>query len=621
LESYHSLLAFASNLTTNLPAGLPVACSALFIPSISAPLDRKITLSDLLPRNPSDFGVGDCRHINQNNSLPYTVCLPGKKSHTVFDAASDFTTRLSCWSAVGLSILLSAMLIPYAGIQDDEALFSNPLYYSLGREFELRAFHHDVPLMIMSYLGTLKTLLYWPWLPLFGASVWAVRLPMAFAGAITVFFFYRLILLSEVRSASQTAALAAGLGAFLLATDPVFLLTNTFDWGPVALEHVLLVTGCFLLARFNTKRAQIEYLAGGFFLFGLALWDKALFLWALGGLAAAAVTVYGPEVRQCLSRRNFYIAAAGLLLGALPFVLYNLRHPAATVGQNAHWEADRLSAKWLQLKNAANGTSLFGFIAEEDWAVTAKPATSVRGRVASWIRQTLGRHRETGFYYVFGVLLAGVPLWWRSRPARFSLVFLCVAFAMMAFTKDAGGAAHHDILLWPFPLLFAAVTVAAIPWRWVAILAGTGLVIMNLLVINQYVVQFEQNGAAGNFTDALIPLARVLPEDGRTVWVLDWGIGNSIQLAHRGRLKTGYGADPLQTDSPSSGQRAQILYMLNDPGAIFVSHVPVREVIAGIPEHLEQFAAASGYRKDLLNTVWDSNGRPVFEVFRYISEP
>ncbi len=510
-------------------------------------------------------------------------------------------------------MLLSAVLIPYAGIQDDEALFSNPLYYPLGRELQLRAFHHDVPLMIMSYLGTLKTLLYWRWLPVFGSSVWAVRLPMAFAGALTVFFFYRLIRLSDAPS----AAWAASLGAFLLATDPVFLLTNTFDWGPVALEHVLLVTGCFLLARFSTKPAQIGYLAVGFFLFGLALWDKALFLWALSGMAAAAVAVYGPEVRQCLSRRNLGIASAGLVLGALPFVLYNLRHPAATLGQNAHWEADRLPSKWLQLKNAANGSSLFGFIAEEGFRGNPKPAKSLRGRAASWIRQTFGEHRQSGFYYSFAVLLAAVPLWWRSRPARFSLVFLCVAWGMMAFTKDAGGAAHHDVLLWPFPLLFAAVTVAAIPWRWAAILAGTGLVIMNLLVVNQYVVQFEQYGAAGNFTDALIPLARVLPEPDRTVWVLDWGIGNSIQLAHRGRLKMGYGADPLQTDSPSPGQQAQILYMLDDPGAVFVSHVPEREVIPGIPEHLESFAAASGYRKELLHTVWDSNGRPVFEVFQF----
>lgn len=548
--------------------------------------------------------------------MPYTVGLPGKNSHTVSVAALDFTTRLNGWLAAGLSILLSAVLIPYAGVQDDEALFANPLYYPLGRELQIRAFHHNIPLMIMSYLGTLKTLLYWRWLPIFGSSVWAVRLPVAFAGAITIFFFYRLILLSEARS----AAFAAALGAFLLATDPVFLLTNTFDWGPVALEHVLLVTGCYALARFYKEQTQIGYLAGGFFLFGLALWDKALFLWALGGLAAGAVTVYLPEVRQCFSRRNLAVAAAGLVLGALPFVLYNVRHPAATLGQNAHWETNRLPAKWLQLKNAANGSSLFGYIVEEDGRVAPKPALSVRGRIASWFRQTFGKHQESGFYYSFAVLLAAVPLWWRSRPARFSLVFLVVAWAMMAFTKDAGGAAHHDVLLWPFPVLFAAVTVTAIPWRWVAIVVATGLVIMNLLVINQYVVQFEQNGAAGNFTDALIPLARVLPENGRTVWVLDWGIGNSIQLAHRGRLKTGYGEPPLEAAMPNRDQTAQILYMLNDPGAIFVSHTPGWEVYGGIVERLEQFASAAGFHKQVRNTIWDSNGRAVFEVFEFTKQ-
>ena len=301
-ESYHSLLAFASNSNTIRSIGLPAPIGSIplqlcpvHLLHIGSPVPEDYTF-DLLTRDPAVFGV----RISEPRGLPYTVGLPGKSSHTDLDPASDFTHRLSCWSAVCLSILLSAMLIPYAGIQDDEALFASPLYYPLGRELQLRAFHHDVPLMIMSYLGTLKTMLYWRWLPLFGSSVWAVRLPMVFAGAITVFFFYRLILLSGPRSATRSAALAAGLGAFLLATDPVFLMTNTFDWGPVALEHVLLVTGCFLLAAFARKRTQIAYLAGGFFLFGLALWDKALFLWALSGITVAAVVVCWPEVRQCI---------------------------------------------------------------------------------------------------------------------------------------------------------------------------------------------------------------------------------------------------------------------------------------------------------------------------------
>jgi 4-amino-4-deoxy-L-arabinose transferase-like glycosyltransferase len=510
--------------------------------------------------------------------------------------------------AACLFILLSAAFIPYAGFQDDEALFASPLYEPIGKELQIRAFHHNIPLMMMSYLGTLKTALYWRWLPLAGSSVWAVRLPMAFVGAITIFFFYRLVLLSGTRS----AGLAAGLGAFLLATDPVFLLTNTFDWGPVALEHVLLVTGCFLLARFGLscsgmQQSRIGILATGSFLFGLALWDKALFLWALSGVTVAAALVYWPEVRRCLSRRHLAVAAASLFIGALPFVIFNLRNRGATAGENVHWSTERFSYKWLQLRDAANGSSLFGFMAGED-SKAPKPAVSIRGHIASWVQQTFGQYEESGFDYAFVALLAAVPLWWRSRPARFALVFLCVTWGMMALTKDAGGAAHHDVLLWPFPMLFAAATLAALPWRWLTILAGTGLVIMNLLVVNQYLVDFDRNGAAGNFTDALFPLSQALP-DGPRVWVLDWGIGNSVQLAHRGQLNLRYGAEPL-------GQ-AQLLYMLEDSSAIFVDHVPERQIYRDVPEHLNQFATSQGYRKQLLQTISDSNGRPVFQVFQY----
>ncbi len=531
--------------------------------------------------------------------------MPRKKSHTGLKSNGGLWTGLI---AACLFVLLSAAFIPYAGFQDDEALFASPLYEPIGKELQMRAFHHNIPLMMMSYLGTLKTALYWRWLPLAGSSVWAVRLPMAFAGAVTIFFFYRLILLSEAHS----AGVAAGLGVFLLATDPVFLLTNTFDWGPVALEHVLLVAGCFFLARFavsnvETGQHQIGNLAGGFFLFGLALWDKALFLWALSGLSAGALAVFWPHVRRSISGRNVAVAAAAFFLGALPFLIFNLRNRGATAGENVHWSAERLPYKFLQLQDAANGSSLFGFMANDD-DKGAKPAKSVRGRMASWIEQLSGGVEESGFDYAFAVLLLAAPLWWRSRPARFSLIFLCVAWGMMAFTKDAGGAAHHDVLLWPFPILFAAATLAALPWRWLTILIGSGLVILNLLVVNQYMVDFERNGAAGNFTDALFPLSKALP-DGPPVYVLDWGIGNSVQLSHRGRLNLRYGAEPLNQD--------QLNYMLSDPGAIFVDHVPERQIYREVPEHLNQLATGEGYSKRMLQTISDSNGRPVFLVFQY----
>jgi hypothetical protein len=549
--------------------------------------------------------------------LPYTVTLSGQNSHTIQPLKPDFTSYLASGLSTILFILLSLSLIPYAGIQEDEALFSIPFFQPAAREFRVRFFHHTFPIMVMTYVGTLKTLMYWPLIRWFGSGIWAVRLPMVLVGSITVFIFYHLtfgaLLPSRGVASARLGVLAA---ALLLATDPVFLLTNTFDWGPVALEHVLLVAGCFLLFRFAAHQSRIRYLALGFCCFGLALWNKALFAWALSGLTAGGLAVFWPEVKQCLTPRNVAIAVAAFLAGALPFVVYNARNSSATVSENAHLETDRMPIKWLQLERAADGSSLFGYMTSEDSDKPIKPPTSWRGRLAQWIWRRVGDRRETGFFYVFGGMLALAPLWWRLRAARFSLVFMIVAWSMMAVTKNAGASAHHDILLWPFPLLFAASVLASIPWRWLAGLAAAAMVLMNLLVVSQYVLQFERAGATGGFTDATIALNRVLPED-QTIYVIDWGMNATLQLTHQGRLHMWSAQGALMGDSPSPDQQAQLLAMLADTSAIWLGHVAGREAFEGVDAHLERFASMAGYEPELIRTVADSNGRPVYEIFRF----
>ncbi len=248
-------------------------------------------------------------------TLPYTVTLSGKNSHTANPLKSDYAPYFASGLSSFLFILLSLSLIPYAGIQEDEALFSIPFFQPTAREFRVRVFHHTIPIMVMTYVGTLKTWIYWPLIRWFGSSVWSVRVPVALTGALTVFIFYYLIRRIQLTQDRPGALFAASAGALLLATDPVFLLTNTFDWGPVALEHFLLVTGCFLLFRFATNPSQKWFLPLGFFCFGLALWNKALFVWALSGLIAATIAVFWPEVRRSLTPRNAATAAAAFSMG------------------------------------------------------------------------------------------------------------------------------------------------------------------------------------------------------------------------------------------------------------------------------------------------------------------
>jgi 4-amino-4-deoxy-L-arabinose transferase-like glycosyltransferase len=514
-----------------------------------------------------------------------------------------------------LFVALGALLIPYAGIQTDEALFATPIFKNGNNNLASRIWHRDVPLMLMTYLGTLKTYAYWPLLSWFGANAWSLRLPVVLLGALTIFFFFRL-------TQSSGSGQVALLGAFLLATDPTFLMTQTFDWGPVAIEHFLLVTGLCALyksaSRFDTAYRD-SYLFLGFFLFGLALWNKAIFSWALAGLAVAAPVVFFPELRRLFTLRRAAVAAGALLAGALPLLAYNVRTNFATLRENSAFELSAIPGKWVQVETALHGQALFGYIVAEEWAPSPKPASSLRGRAAVWIRQRLGPHHRSGFYYALGILLVGAFPWWRKRRAAwFSLLFMLVAWILMAATRDAGGSAHHVVLLWPFPILFAAIALDSLPWRRIALAAGAGLVAMNLLVVNQYISQFERFGAWGSFTDAIYPLADSLHGFEGTVWVTDWGIYDSVHLLREGRLKMRIIGGPLSAPAPDQAGRSEIHEMLFDPSALLVAHVPEREVFPNVGRHLDEHVRSTGLRKEVVRQIADSNGRPVFEVFRLV---
>jgi hypothetical protein len=362
-------------------------------------------------------------------------------------------------------------------------------------------------------------------------------------------------------------------------------------------------------------------LAAGFLCWGLALWNKAIFAWALSGIVVAGILVFWPEIKRCMRPRNLLVAAAAFVSGALPLVVYNLTHGNATVTENAHLDPRSVPGKWIQVELAANGSSLFGYLTGEDWWPNPKTPQSLRGHAATWIRDHLGDHRSTGFYYVFGVLLLAAPWWWKYRAARFSLVFMGVAWSLMALTHDAGTSAHHVILLWPFPILFAAIALASLPWRPLAWAAAALMIAMNLLVLNQYLYQFERDGAGDVFTDALNPLSASLDEyAGRTFYLIDWGLSDNLNLLHQGRVDLRTATGPVNTDSPSPEQIGEIRDILRDPRGLILDHVREHEVFPAVGIRLDRVALSFGYVRRVVRTIPDSNGRPMFEILGFVKD-
>ncbi len=528
-----------------------------------------------------------------------------------------------CLAVCAIFVLPGLALLPYAGIQNDEALFSTPLYAPGLALSTVSIFRHRVPTMILSYMGALKTWIYWPIFALWAPSRFSLRVPMLIAGLVTILLFYKLL---EATLGSR----AAMAGALLLATDSMFLMTTLFDWGPVALQHLLLVSGLLLTVRFWRTRAALA-LGGAFFCFGLAMWDKALFVWIFSGLALAAVLVFPDELKRAATLRNLAVALVSFLLGAFPLVRYNHHTRLETFRGNASLSTENLTQKLYEARFTLDGSALFGYMVYEDAAEQPKQPASAMERASLWLHQKLGDRRPN--YMPAALLLAVllIPFWWRSAARRailFSFVAMAVAWVQMLLTRNAGGSAHHVVLLWPFPQLIVAAAFAAAAGharRFAPALLAIAIGVMsaqNLLMTNQYLANFIRNGGAHVWSDAIFPLAKSLENTSASgrVWIADWGLMDSLRLLERGRLHLEVGWDTLNKTDRNEADRKQIEAMLSDPADIFAGHTPGEEAFPGIGERFVRMGAEHGYRKTVMSTIPDSNGRPIFEVFRFVKE-
>jgi hypothetical protein len=511
-------------------------------------------------------------------------------------------------------------IIPHIGIQTDEAIFSSPLFPGGSGWFEISIFKKKVPFMVMTYLGTVKTGLYWVLLHAWTPSVYLLRVPVLVLGlsSIIVFYFFAL------RATCPSTALFA---TALLSTDTSYLLTTTMDWGPVAIQHLCHVTGLFLILK-SYQTGRLAPLAGGCFALGLGLWDKALFLWMLSGAGVACLIVFFTEVKRFLTARRIITAGFFFLLGALPFVIYNVRRPLETFRGNTSFSSEDLSNKVHLLPYTLNGSVLFGYLVDEDWAVKTpgEPRTSVE-RASLALARLSGERRESLYWYAFAASLLLTPFLvatsWR-RPVLFMLVMMAVAWAQMLATKGAGGGAHHTILLWPYPLLLVGIAAS-----WIASKLGrhgasfqVGLAVVlcgsAFLVNNNYLRQAIRNGGAASWSNASLTLASELGKfRAGKIYLIDWGMFDNTRFVTSGRLPLLLGSEPLMHPEPAPDEVRFVQHMVEDPAAIFVSNTDDKQVFPEVNQRMKALAARLGYERELLETVYDYHGRPFYEIFRF----
>jgi len=515
-----------------------------------------------------------------------------------------------------LFALLSLAMLPYPGLQDDEVAFARPLYSSVW--YSVTVHGKQLPLMVVSYAGALKTWLYAAIFAFFEPSRWSVRVPMVLAGVIT-------ICLTWMWTRRVAGTRAAAFSVALLSTDAIFIVTNTFDWGPVALQHVLLMAGLLPVTIWlqRDERSNLKWLALGFFLWGLGLWDKALFIWPLVGLAVATLCCYPRELRRHLRFAPLTIALVSLLLGALPLLCYNIERRGETVSTNAKVSIREVPAKVRELRGTLDGSVLLGpLVATEAGPIAQSPNTLVE-RLSVGIQRQFGAHTHN--WMLPAIVLSFVCLLFllrtpRSRVLLFVLVAAAVTWLQMAANFGTGSSAHHVILLWPFPCIFVGVALAGISERAPKLVsrAVIGVVALlvcgNLLTTNEYLADLILNGCRGGWTDASYRLAGAVYRyrSGR-IGIVDWGYINPLRVMYEGDLRI--------TELITPEDRAQLPKIVGSPDFVLIRHTDENQILPGVNGQLREAAAALGYSEQVERTVHDNQGRAIFEIFRFVKAP
>jgi len=505
---------------------------------------------------------------------------------------------------VAVVFILSAMLFgKHLPIEADETLIGNGIYARGAPVYSWTIGNSELPIMMLSYVGALKTWLLNGVFELWKPGPVSLRLPMVLVAG---FALWPLFVFLD-RSVGRRAA---WIGTLLLATDPSWVLLTSIDFGFIVGQFFFKMGALLLLLRFH-RDGKWWALAGAFFLLGVALWDKAVFLWVLFGLGVAGFAIFPAEIRGRLAARNLGIATASMILGALPLVIYNVARPLETLRSNAKVSDERIAVKAHLVRRTLEGAILFGFF-------TAADPGPHPGEPARWyqtasvkINQIVRAPRQTLTIPALLLALLALPWLWRTdarRPILFGLVAFVATWIPMALTSHAGGAAHHIILLWPFHLLIIAVVLARMPARFAAA-AVVLICAANLLVTNHYYADLIRNGGALQFSDAIYPLNQKLAGlRARRIFVMDWGIIETINLLSEGRT-------PVIAGEP--GDQAYKRRMFTDPRHAFVAHTRGNEIVHGLREDLEEAAREDHYGEENIDTIYDRNGRAIFDVFRF----
>ncbi len=154
----------------------------------------------------------------------------------------------------------------------DESLFINA---AIGKDPStfIDKHWHGIPIMVMDYIGALKSWIYIPIFKIFGVNLLSIRLPMVLVMYFNFYLIYKI-------SLKYFEPAIVYLLLLILFTDYTFIYQHKIDHGPTAIETCLKLLALYFISnKFNLKN---NLLILGILLLGV--FNKLNFIWFINAL-------------------------------------------------------------------------------------------------------------------------------------------------------------------------------------------------------------------------------------------------------------------------------------------------------------------------------------------------
>lgn len=467
-----------------------------------------------------------------------------------------------------------------------------------------------LPVMVMGYIGALKSWVYTLPLAIFGTSAVAIRSVALFLGCCVLVLLWKYC-------RHYFSVRWATLITLMVAVDPSFIYTTRNDWGPVTLMMICKLLALLALAKYVEEgKPRDLYLCGAALILGT--YDKANFAWFFAAFLITAVVVYWKKLwyhgKGCPKKT----ACAYGILGtgtALVGIVYLI--PLFTSGGEAG--SFQLGRVIQILRDTLDGNGVYSiFFAAEI------------------------PHR-TCLYTVFLAALAlclSLSIWSlltgkQEKIARFALfhaISTVLIIVFMACTSEFGGP-HHIMSIYPAPqlLLGCALLLARglIPqWnrvvtRGVSAVVCMGVIASCVLTTHAYLVILRDNDTYNPMWDPEITAVGEAVEAYEYDFVItvDWGFANQMIAMIDGNADRGKIRDIWPTFNDYNGAEESVSWLKDSFFAgkktVVLAHVADKASFPAARENFLRFIEDAGLVPAECKTIVGSDGQPLYEVYYF----